>query len=149
MPPSSTGAGDHAFVATEQSGLWVVDVGDPSDPRTANLFDTWGSADALAVANGHVFVADRSGGLVVVRSAAAMAALEKERRERAGLLAYAACRLSASPSLFVSWRSAFAAACNAATKSTPSATSPNTAKVIHHVMEGTVGSASSDSAPGW
>jgi hypothetical protein len=126
-----------AFVATEQTGLWEIDVSDRSNPRTRGLLDTWGSADAVAVANGHVYVADRSSGLVVVRSATAMAALEKERK---GPLAYAACRLAASDpspgaSLFASWRSAFAAACNAATKSTPSATSANTAIVIHHITQ--------------
>jgi hypothetical protein len=138
----------HAFVATEQSGLWVVDARDRAAPRTESLLDTWGSADALAVANGHVFLADRSGGLVVVRSATAMAAFEREQRERAGLFAYAACRLSASSSLFASWRSALAAACNAATKSRPSTTSPNSAERIHHVTEVTVEAAGSDPAPG-
>ena len=71
-------AGDTVFVATEQSGLWVVDASDPGRPATSHVFDTWGSADSVAVHGAHVYIADRAGGLIVLRSSAALAAVEQQ-----------------------------------------------------------------------
>jgi hypothetical protein len=158
--------GERAFVASEQSGLWVVDLTDPLDE--GRVFDTWGSADALAVAAGHVFVADQAGGLVVVRSAAALAALEEETREvarstttttvrpaLAGWLSYAACRFGADPGAWLEgtplsgWRPALASACRETT-SPPGAGAASLSPVeVHGAATRGAAAGSGASAPGW
>jgi hypothetical protein len=151
----------------------VIDVTDPRDP--GQLFDTWGSADAVAVAAGHVYVADQSGGLVVVRSAAALAALEQEapvladapgsqpeatRQQAAAPLAswlsYAACQVGESSgswlggALLSSWRSDLVRACGAAEAGTSSARAPSlTPAQIHTGATAGVAGGNGERSPGW
>jgi hypothetical protein len=49
----------------------VVDVSNPYAPSEISRFDTWGSANAVVIAGGNVYVADDAGGLVVLGSTVA------------------------------------------------------------------------------
>jgi hypothetical protein len=49
-------SGRHAYVAAA-SGLWVIDVSTPANPRTAAFFDTTDHAREVAVSGVHAFVA--------------------------------------------------------------------------------------------
>jgi hypothetical protein len=60
-------AADLAFIATEQSGLWVIDVSDPAAPVAVGDFDTVGSATSVYVAGDYAYVADGAGGLAILR----------------------------------------------------------------------------------
>jgi hypothetical protein len=89
-------AGTHAFAATEHSGLWIVDWSDPSAPTTAAGFDTWGSTQSAFVAGERVYLADRSGGLVVLASAAASAALSQTEGSEVMSMASAAAQATST-----------------------------------------------------
>ena len=54
------------LIARELTGVWVVDVSDPTAPTGVSTFDTWGSASAVTAGNNHVYVADASGGLLIL-----------------------------------------------------------------------------------
>jgi hypothetical protein len=56
-------AGGYAYVATEDAGLWVVDV---SSLAAVGSYDTPGWAYGVAVAGGYAYVADGHAGLRVV-----------------------------------------------------------------------------------
>jgi hypothetical protein len=53
--------------ADGRHGLRVVDVSTPSAPVEAGFYDTPGSADGVAAAGGYAYVADQSGGLLILR----------------------------------------------------------------------------------
>ncbi len=58
--------GNYAYLATGASGMAVVDVSNPAAPVTKGVYDTPGSARAVAAAGSYVYVADREAGLRVI-----------------------------------------------------------------------------------
>ena len=58
-------AGNHAYVATS-SGLQVIDMSEPSDPRQEGICSTIGHAWGVVVSGSYAFVACLDGGLQVV-----------------------------------------------------------------------------------
>ncbi len=58
--------GDLAYVATGRTGLCILDVSDPVNPREIGTCDTPGWAYDVAVSGSLAFVADRHEGLMVV-----------------------------------------------------------------------------------
>lgn len=58
-----------AYVANAYDGVWIVDVSDPTSPTLAGFFDTPYYAEDIVVNNGLIYVADRSGGLFILRYA--------------------------------------------------------------------------------
>ena len=58
--------GDHAYVASGENGLVVVNVSDPEGLRYSGGYNTEGFANGVAVSGDHVYVADGENGLVVV-----------------------------------------------------------------------------------
>lgn len=54
-----------AYVAAETSGLQIVDVSDPSQPKLAGGIDTPGTALEIEVVNSVAYVADAHGGLAI------------------------------------------------------------------------------------
>jgi len=59
-------AGDYAYVAAAESGLRVVDVSDPAQPREVGFYDSPGWAGRVAISGNHAYVADGDSGLQVV-----------------------------------------------------------------------------------
>jgi|CXWL01.1.fsa_nt_gi hypothetical protein len=57
--------GDYAYIASGATGLYVVDVSDPTAPSIAGFVDTPGNANDLAVLGDFAYVAD-GGGLQIV-----------------------------------------------------------------------------------
>ena len=55
------------YVAYGDAGVVKLDWSDPANPKMVSIQDTVGSASATAVANGRVYVADGTGGMVVFR----------------------------------------------------------------------------------
>jgi len=55
------------YVAYSDAGVIKLDWSDPAKPQLMQLRDTVGSAGAVAVANGRVYVSDGTGGLVVFK----------------------------------------------------------------------------------
>ena len=53
-------AGDYAYVADYQAGLWVVDVTQPAAPREVAFVDTPGYAVGVTIAGQYAYVADES-----------------------------------------------------------------------------------------
>lgn len=58
-------AGNHAYVATS-SGLQVIDMSEPSDPRQEGICSTIGHAWGVVISGSYAFVACLEGGLQVV-----------------------------------------------------------------------------------
>ena len=54
---------------TEETGISVIDVSDPSQPAQHLTFDTAGSARSLFLRREHAYVADGTGGLAVIEIA--------------------------------------------------------------------------------
>jgi hypothetical protein len=64
-------SGDYAYVADEDNGLVIVDVGGPIFKNSSSLvlagsYDTAGEANGVTVSGDHAYVADMENGLVVV-----------------------------------------------------------------------------------
>ena len=59
-------SGRYAYVADSDSGLRVIDVSNPANPREVGSFDTPGTAEGVAILNGCAFVADGGFGLRVI-----------------------------------------------------------------------------------
>jgi len=55
------------YVAYSDGGVIKLDWSDPANPKLLQYHDTVGEAASTAIANGRVYVADGSGGLVVFR----------------------------------------------------------------------------------
>jgi hypothetical protein len=55
------------YVAYGDAGVVKLDWSDPANPKLMAIKDTVGAAAATAVANGRVYVADGTGGLVVFK----------------------------------------------------------------------------------
>lgn len=53
-------SGDYAYVAAGSSGLYIVDISDPTTPSTAGFYDTPDNAYSLALAGNIAFVGDGS-----------------------------------------------------------------------------------------
>jgi hypothetical protein len=60
-------AGNLAYVAAGDAGLWVIDVSDPTAPREVGACDTPGEGLGVAVAGNMAYVADGWGGLMILR----------------------------------------------------------------------------------
>jgi hypothetical protein len=61
-----TVAGTHVYVTDVYSGLYVIDVSDPADPRIVGSVGTPGLANGVAVAGSYAYVADGQSGLMVI-----------------------------------------------------------------------------------
>ena len=59
-------AGDYAYLAVGKRGVRILDLTDPANPRRVGEFDTFGSANALALKGDTLFVADGRGGLLTL-----------------------------------------------------------------------------------
>jgi hypothetical protein len=59
-------AGDYAYVAASDSGMYVVDISDPHQPVRAARADTPGSASDIAIGNGYAYIADLFSGLQII-----------------------------------------------------------------------------------
>ncbi len=59
--------GSHAYVATEQAGVMIVDVSNPSQPVEIGRYDTPGYATGMDVDGRYLYVADWLNGLFVLR----------------------------------------------------------------------------------
>jgi hypothetical protein len=58
--------GQYAVVAAGSGGVWAIDVSDPEAPRAVGWRDTAGRARNIALADGRVYVADETGGLLIL-----------------------------------------------------------------------------------
>ena len=61
---SVTVAGQYAFITDEQ-GLRVFDVIDPTQPEQVGSYDTPGDANEVIVSDGYIYLADGEGGLLI------------------------------------------------------------------------------------
>ena len=59
-------SGDYAYVADGDSGLYVIDIRDPSNPAHTGNCDTPDFAFSVAVSGDYAYVADRDSGLQVI-----------------------------------------------------------------------------------
>jgi hypothetical protein len=59
-------SGYHAFVADFNSGLWVIDISDPTTPTSMGSYNTLGQARDVVISGDHAFVADGGYGLQVI-----------------------------------------------------------------------------------
>lgn len=57
----------YAFLAADDGGVHVVDVRDPENPEYAGLVDASDAADVAVTASGHVIIADRDDGFLILR----------------------------------------------------------------------------------
>jgi hypothetical protein len=56
----------YVFLATERSGLWIIDISSPADPVAVSRFDTIHSANDVYVDGPYAFVATGRSGLRVI-----------------------------------------------------------------------------------
>ncbi|MBI3978283.1 MAG: hypothetical protein HY331_08870 [Chloroflexi bacterium] len=59
--------GGYAYVAAEQAGLRVLDVGDPRRATEVGFYQVWSGAEAVTLAGNHVYVSAGRGGLWILR----------------------------------------------------------------------------------
>ena len=59
--------GSLVYLAAESNGAQVVDFSDPANPMQVGGFDTFGQTKGIALANGLVYLADGSAGLVILQ----------------------------------------------------------------------------------
>jgi hypothetical protein len=59
-------AGNTAFVATGGSGLYIIDISDPTRPALAGNYDTLGYSEAVVVSKTYAFIADGPNGVLVL-----------------------------------------------------------------------------------
>jgi hypothetical protein len=59
-------AGKLAYVSADYSGLYIMDITNPKNPKKVGLFEGPGNVTASAVMGNYAYVADYSGGMVVV-----------------------------------------------------------------------------------
>jgi hypothetical protein len=59
-------SGTHAYVADADSGLQVIDIADPANPRIVGSVDTPGNAASVVISGTYAYVADYGSGLQVI-----------------------------------------------------------------------------------
>jgi len=59
--------GTYVYVAMSEAGLRILDISTPTAPREVGAYDTPGYAKQVHVAGMYTFVADWSGGLLILR----------------------------------------------------------------------------------
>ncbi|MDK9699582.1 MAG: hypothetical protein OEM52_05510 [bacterium] len=59
-------SGSYAYVASEDLGLRIVNISDPSNPSVVGSYDTPGMANGVAVSGNYAYVADGLSGLKVI-----------------------------------------------------------------------------------
>ena len=67
LPGDVAVSGTVAYVANDESGIQIIDVSNPSAPVLLSVFDTSGEAWGVSVSDSLAYVADRGGGLKVIR----------------------------------------------------------------------------------
>jgi hypothetical protein len=58
-------SGNYAYVASDGSGLQIIDISDPANPTFKGSYDTWGSF-GVAVSGNYAYVADADSGLQII-----------------------------------------------------------------------------------